>query len=278
MPQASSSQYVQAENALALVLRSEALRAVDLPDSPKLSRCAGYSLREIQTVDDRGARATVCVPVERPLNVHVDGKAVGTLMTLGAAPEWLVVGYLTNQLLITDVTVLESVTVDWQSATAAVVTKGGVGLGATAQTISSPPVSSAHISRTALLSISEEMRDCDAIFKAAGSVHCCASFGDGKLWISVEDVSRRNAMDIITGWMQLHGISGADKVLFSTGRLSAEIVIKAAHNGIPILISRKGVTATGYDLAIELGMTLFGRAHDRRFVCYTGTDRFDANS
>ena len=265
-------------DAPALVLHPEARKRVPLPHAPRLSVSSGYSLREIQVLDERGAHSSICVPVERALKVLVDGHLVGTLTTLGGAAELLVVGYLRNQLLISDVTSIESVTVDWQSAMAVVSTHNGTRASERTNSANPPQFSAPRISRSKLLAVIDGMRCCDAIFRAAGSVHGCALFQGESLWINVEDVSRRNAIDIITGWMAVHGVPGADKLLFTTGRLSAEIVTKAAHNGIPILVTRKGVTATAYDLAVQLGMTLFGRAYDDRYVCYAGADRFDADS
>ena len=262
-------------DAPALVLHPEARKHVPLPDAPRLSISSGYSLREIRVLDERGAHYSIRVPVERALEVFVDGHVVGTLTTLGGAAELLVVGYLRNQLLISDVTTIESVTVDWHSGTAVVITHNGTRTSERTNSVESPQFSAPRISRSDLLAVIDGMGCCDGIFRAAGSVHGCALFQAGTLWINVEDVSRRNAIDIITGWMALHGVSGADKILFTTGRLSAEIVTKAAHNGIPILVTRKGVTATACELAVQLGMTMFGRAYGDRYVCYAGADRFD---
>jgi FdhD protein len=111
------------------------------------------------------------------------------------------------------------------------------------------------------------------VHRAAGSVHSCALFQGGELWAAVEDVSRHNGIDTITGFMALHGMHGADKTLFTTGRLTGEMVMKAAHNGIPVMISRNGTTAMGYELAAKLGMTLIGRAANRRYMCYIGAER-----
>ena len=128
-------------------------------------------------------------------------------------------------------------------------------------------------SACALLAILESMRQHDAIHRAAGSVHSCALVSRRRCWVAVEDVSRHNGVDTISGWMALHGVDGADKILFTTGRLTGEMVIKAAHNGIPLLVSRNGVTAMGYDLAAKFGMTLIGRAVNRRYLCYVGAER-----
>jgi FdhD protein len=107
-------------------------------------------------------------------------------------------------------------------------------------------------------------------------VHSCALFQHDRLLVSVEDVSRHNGLDTVSGWMALHGIDGGDKILFTTGRLTGEMVIKAAQSGVPIVVSRNGVSTMGYDLAKKFGMALFGRAINRRFHCYVGAERFDA--
>jgi FdhD protein len=100
-------------------------------------------------------------------------------------------------------------------------------------------------------------------------------FQGAGLLVSIEDVSRHNGLDTVAGWMAFHGVPGGDKILFTTGRLTSEMVMKAAHNGVPVVVSRNGVTAMGCDLAAKLGMTLFGRAANHRFFCYVGAERFD---
>jgi FdhD protein len=122
------------------------------------------------------------------------------------------------------------------------------------------------------------MRQHDSIHRHARSVHSCALFQGDDLLVSVEDVSRHNALDTISGWMALHDIHGGDKVLFTTGRLTGEMVIKAAQSGVPIVVSRNGVSSMGYEVAKKLGMALFGRAVGRRFQCYVGSERFDSNN
>jgi FdhD protein len=285
----------------ALLVNPPALSLAPLPNAPTLSRATGDLLREIQIVDERGERQAICVPNERPLTVLLDDRELVTLMTLGAAPEWLVIGYLRNQRLIGDLGALESIAVNWATGTARVQSRGmralapGRATAATATTacalgtvfgdvmaqtqgIVLPPVDTARISRSALLSVLETVRSHDDVHRAAGSVHGCSLFQAADLWVGVEDVSRHNGIDTITGWMALHGVSGADKVLFTTGRLTGEMVMKAAFNGIPIMVTRNGVTAMGYDLAMRLGMTLFGRAANRRYMCYAGAQRFDSTS
>ena len=139
-----------------------------------------------------------------------------------------------------------------------------------------PDACVARIRQSTLARILETMRQQDSIHRKAGSVHGCALFRGSEMLMFVEDVGRHNAIDTITGWMALHGIQGADKTFYTTGRLTSEMVMKAAQIGVPIIVSRNGVTAMGHEMASKLGMTLFGRAANRHFLCYTGVERFDS--
>jgi FdhD protein len=272
---------------IAWVAQPQARKLLPVANGPRVSNASSELLREIQIIDECGAHRSMRVPIERALRVRVDERELVTLWTLGACPEWLVLGYLRNQRLIGAVTTLESITVDWQSGTASVTTRQGAGeigseamrqSGAAADALAHSQVTSARISRTTLLAVLESVRQFDAVYRYAGSVHGCALFQGADPWVSVEDTSRRNGVDTITGWMALHGVSGEGKVLFTTGRLTAEVVMKAAHNGISIVVSRKGVTAACCDLAGKLGMTLLGHAANRRYWCYAGAERFDVDS
>jgi FdhD protein len=230
--------------------------------------------------------------------VIVDDRELVTLMTLGASPELLVLGFLRNQRLIRGAAEVESVFVDWKASRATVKTRsplrsaaggsprvvaGGSGQGsifaglmAQIDTIQLPSMTAARIRQSTLRRVLEIMHEHDNIHRQARSVHSGALFRDADLLVSVEDVGRHNALDTISGWMALHGIDGGDKILFTTGRLTGEMVIKAAQSGIPIAVSRNGVSTMGYDIAKKLGMALFGRAVNRRFHCYVGAERFDA--
>ncbi|HEY1091496.1 MAG TPA: formate dehydrogenase accessory sulfurtransferase FdhD [Burkholderiaceae bacterium] len=268
------------------------------PDAPRLSHGRGPLLRRIEIVDQHGERRNIDIPVERPLTIFVDKRELVTLMTLGAAPELLVLGYLRNQNLIRSAAEVESITVDWEVEAAAVKTHSGVGdLGektarrvvttgcgqgtvygdtmAQIDDIKLPTSQSARIGQATLLRILELMRQRNSVHRQAGSVHGCALFRGTEMLVFVEDVGRHNAIDSIAGWMAIHGIGGADKIFYTTGRLTSEMVMKSAHMGVPIIVSRNGVTAMGHALAEQLGMTLFGRAANRHFLCYSGFDRFD---
>ena len=267
--------------------------------APRLTGAQCELLREIQILDEYGEQRQIHIPAERPLTVFVDKQELVTLMTLGARPELLVLGYLHNQRLISRVQEVESITVDWDVNAAAVRTHRGLqdlaaktahrvvttgcGQGTVfgdamtqLHTVTLPSAAQARIRQGTLHRMLETMRQQDSIHRKAGSVHGCALFCGGDMLMFVEDVGRHNAIDTIGGWMAMHGVSGADKSFYTTGRLTSEMVMKAAQMGVPIIVSRNGVTAMGHELAARLGMTLFGRAANRHFLCYTGAERFDS--
>jgi FdhD protein len=281
----------------ASTLPAPALQPV--PGAPSLTAAQGVLLREIPVLDEYGAHRAIHIPAERPLTVYVDKQEIVTLMTLGAMPELLVLGYLRNQRLIADVGEVASVTVDWDVGAAAVRTHQGVSdiasrtarrivttgcgqgsvFGSVMDDIAAlrlPPPEQARLRQSTLHRMLETMRQQDSVHRKAGSVHGCALFRGAELLMFVEDVGRHNAIDTIAGWMALYGVQGHDKAFYTTGRLTSEMVIKAAQLGVPIVVSRNGVTAMGYDLATRLGMALFGRAANRHFLCYCGAERFDS--
>ena len=256
---------------------------------------------EVEVLDEFGATRRISIPAERALTVFVDKRELVTLMTLGAAPELLVLGYLRNQRLVETAADIESITVDWSVSAAAVKTRAGIerfdektakrvvttgcGQGTVfgdlmgeLDSICLPPADepSARISQQALYGLLNAMRIQESTYKSAGSVHGCALFRQDELLTFVEDVGRHNAIDTIAGWMWLQGVTGEDKIFYTTGRLTSEMVIKSAQMGVPIVVSRSGITQMGHQLANQLGMALFGRATNRHFICYSGFDRFDS--
>ena len=256
---------------------------------------------EVEVLDEFGANRRISIPAERALTVFVDKRELVTLMTLGAAPELLVLGYLRNQRLVETAADIESITVDWSVSAAAVKTRAGIerfdektakrvvttgcGQGTVfgdlmgeLDSICLPPADepSARISQQALYGLLNAMRIQESTYKSAGSVHGCALFRQDELLTFVEDVGRHNAIDTIAGWMWLQGVTGEDKIFYTTGRLTSEMVIKSAQMGVPIVVSRSGITQMGHQLANQLGMALFGRATNRHFICYSGFDRFDS--
>ena len=306
LPQASVVPPPQAPALPAVPLPAAGPRAFDTPavwqpvaGAPRLTAATGELLREISILDEYGVRRSLHIPAERPLTVFVDKRELVTLMTLGACPELLVLGYLLNQRLVADVAEIDSITVDWDVGAAAVKTHAGIsdiaaktahrvvttgcGQGTVfghamdqLATLHLPDAASARIRQSTLHQVLEQMRQRNSIHRKAGSVHGCALFRQAELLVFVEDVGRHNAIDTIAGWMGMHGVTGADKTFYTTGRLTSEMVMKAAQMGVPIVVSRNGVTAMGHGLAEQLGMTLFGRAANRHFLCYSGFERFDS--
>jgi FdhD protein len=253
----------------------------------------------VDAINERGETVATPIAGEHPLTLYLDKRELVTLMTLGAAPELLVLGYLLNQSLIGDAAEVHSIDVDWAVEAAAVRTRQGVsdleartarrivttgcGQGTVfgdamtqLEAIRLPDARTARIDQRTLAQILEAMRQRHSVHKQAGSVHGCAIFQKTQMLAFVEDVGRHNAIDTLAGWMAMHGVAGGDKIFYTTGRLTSEMVMKAAHMGVPIIASRNGVTAMGHQLAERLHMTLFGRAANRHFLCYCGFDRFDA--
>jgi FdhD protein len=267
---------------------------------PLLTAARAELTHEIGIVNEFGQRDTISIPAERDLTVYVDKRELVTLMTLGAHPEWLVLGYLRNQRLVTSVGDVASVTVDWDVGAAAVATHGGIdqieartarrvvttgcgqgsvfgGLMDEVDAIALPP---GTISQAQLYALVNVIRQRESTYKSAGSVHGCALFRADELLLFVEDVGRHNAIDTIAGWMWLNDVApevaagGATPLVFyTTGRLTSEMVIKAAQMGVPIVVSRSGITQMGHAIAQRLGLCTIGRATHRRFLCYSGGER-----
>ncbi|MCB1979199.1 MAG: formate dehydrogenase accessory sulfurtransferase FdhD [Burkholderiaceae bacterium] len=262
---------------------------------PRLTAASAALTHTVQAINERGESEPVHIPAERALTVYVDRRELVTLMTLGAQPELLVLGYLRNQRLVTDAGDIESITVDWEVGAAAVKTRRGIeriaertasrvvttgcgqgsvfgGLMDDIASIALPP---ARISQSELYGLVNAIRLKESTYKSAGSVHGCALFRGSELLVFVEDVGRHNAIDTIAGWMwmQPETVQGGDKVFYTTGRLTSEMVIKSAQMGVPIVVSRSGMTQMGHTVAEQLGLCAIGRATHRRFVCYAGADR-----
>jgi FdhD protein len=264
---------------------------------PRLTRAHAPLTREIEAVDEHGRTQRISIPAERDLTVYVDRRELVTLMTLGAHPEWLVLGYLRNQRLVRSVDEVESVTVDWEVSSAAVKTRAGIDrieertarrvvttgcgqgsvFGALMDEVHSLQLPQAVLSQQALYGVLDAIRRQESTYKSAGSVHGCALFRGSELLLFVEDVGRHNAIDTIAGWMWMQPApieAGEEPLVFyTTGRLTSEMVIKSAQMGVAIVVSRSGMTEMGHAIAQQLGLCTIGRALNKRFLCYTGAQR-----
>jgi FdhD protein len=262
---------------------------------PILTEARAPLTREIEAVNEHGERSSISIPAERPLTVYVDKRELVTLMTLGARSEWLVLGYLRNQRLVTSIDEVESITVDWDVGSAAVKTRSGIDrieertarrvvttgcgqgtvFGSLMDEIESVTLPEAAITQAQLYGILNAIRLQESTYKSAGSVHGCALFHGEEMLLFVEDVGRHNAIDTIAGWMWLQepAIEAGNKVFYTTGRLTSEMVIKSAQMGVPIVVSRSGITQMGHDIAQRLDLCAIGRATNKHFLCYSAPQR-----
>jgi len=263
-------------------------------DQPILSDQGLDPTRPVNAKDEFGEERTLNIAGEYPLTIKVDDAEVVTLMTLGTYPEKLTLGYLRNQRLIDDISDITEVKVDWERETVDVLTAQGKGIVDLHEKISKRTVTSGcgqgtifsctldklydtrlprvEIKQSTIYALLKTINSHNEIYRAAGAVHGCALCDGANILYFVEDVGRHNATDTIAGEMWLDGISGNDKIFYTTGRLTSEIVMKAAHMGVPVLISRSGITCMGLELAQDLGVTMVARAKGRHFLVYNGDD------
>lgn len=249
----------------------------------------------VKAVDDQGVVVDKFVACERPLTVYLNWRPIVTLMTLGAKPESLTIGYLKNQGFISDLSLLESVIVDWEVSSAAVITQevsddieqklaektvtSGCGQGTVyggfLQGLDNISLPTPALKQSTIYALLNNINAYNETYKNAGAVHGCGICQDDKILAFVEDVGRHNAVDTLAGDMWLDEQTGSDKIFYTTGRLTSEMVIKVAKMGIPVLLSRSGVTQMGLDLAKQLGITLIARAKGRHFLVYHGSETID---
>ncbi|TYC55037.1 sulfurtransferase FdhD [Zoogloea oleivorans] len=268
------------------------------PEAPQLSltRARRAATTTARVIDHEGLPRDVHVPGEHALTLYLDRRELVTLMTLGQAPEALVMGYLRTQNLIGALTDLEAVHVDWATNSCAIVTRDPAAHDPAARmarrTVTTgcgqgtmfgdwladlAPVSTSLTLDVATLDLAlGRILALDTIYKLSGSVHGCALLrneAEAPLLYHVEDVGRHNAVDSISGLMWLDEEIGADKIFYTTGRLTSEMVMKAAQLGVPFLVSRSGLTRMGLMLAERLGITLICRARVGRHLVYSHPQR-----
>jgi len=261
--------------------------------------CASIT-HKVFAIDQSGKRQELSVVDEVPLTLKVDGFEIVRLMTLGNQPKELALGYLRNQGFIEKIEEIVSVAIDWENETVNVVTRNGAWISHRQTRSSIPTVTSscgqgtlfdrtldslyryrfpkASIRQSVIYALLREITRHNQVYRKAGSVHGCGLCQESKLLMFAEDVGRHNAADAISGRMWLDGIQGQDKILYTTGRLTSEIVLKTAQMRIPVLLSRSGITYLALEIAQDLGLTVIGRAKGMRHLIYNGVEKiiFDA--
>jgi len=262
---------------------------------PHITRATRPLTFTVEARNERGENLPTEIAGEHPLTLYVDKREIVTLMTLGAAPEALAIGYLRNQRLVASVEEIVSVQVDWDVDAVAVTTRNGIAdldgrmekrtvttgcgqgtvFGALMDEIESIKLpADAILTEATFYGLIDSVRRHETVYKQAGAVHGCALARGAEILMFVEDVGRHNAVDAIAGQMWLDGIEGADKIFYTTGRLTSEMVIKCAQMGIPFLVSRSGLTQMGYEVAQKVDITMLGRATGKHYLLFTGKQRF----
>jgi len=261
---------------------------------PHLTRNARPATYTVEAHDETGALVPTPIAGEHPLTLYVDKREIVTLMTLGAAPEALAIGFLRNQRLVESIEEIDSVQVDWDVNAVVVTTHNGLknleaktakrtattgcGQGTVFGDLMADIENvrlddSMRIDEQTLFGLLNAVRVHESIYKQAGAVHGCALAKGAEILTFVEDVGRHNAVDAIAGWMWLEDVDGRDKIFYTTGRLTSEMVIKAAQMQIPVLVSRSGLTKMGHEVATQVGITMIGRAVNKHYLLFTGAHR-----
>ncbi len=262
------------------------------PDDPRLTQ-------EVEGIDQEGNTIRTSVVTERPLTLFLNGQEIVTMMTIGDHPELLAVGYLLNQNMLRPDDEITAIDYEEDIQTIVVRTKRqtdyeeklkkktqtsgcaqGTVFGDLMEDFETVTLDrSARLRTSWLYALTKKINTCPSLYLKAGAIHGCVLCKEDRPLLYVEDVGRHNAVDKIAGHMFLNGIAPEDKIFYTTGRLTSEMVIKTVKMRIPILLSRSGFTAWGVELARKAGLTLIGRARGKRFVALSGLERivFDAD-
>jgi FdhD protein len=253
--------------------------------------------RQVAGLDHLGAEVALNVVEERPLTIWLNGQEIVTAMTIGDYPEYLAQGFLSNQGMLAKEEIVEAVDFDAELETVVVRTNQptnyeaklkkktrtsgcavGTVCGAIMEGIEGLCLPPAMLRTSWLYSLSRQINQMPSLYLSAGAIHGTVLCTRDVPLVYMEDVGRHNAVDKVAGWMRATQTAGADKILYTTGRLTSEMVIKCALMGIPVLASRSGFTAWGVELARQVGLTLIGRMRGQRFQCLSGQERlvFDA--
>jgi len=255
------------------------------PSDPRLTE-------RVRGIDQTGAAVETSVTVERALTIFLNAQEIVTAMTIGDYPEYLAVGYLLNQNMLAADDVVTGVDYDEELSVVVVRTERatdyeqklkkrvqtsgcaqGTVFGDLMEVIETARLPAAELRTSWLYALTNKVNTTPSLYLAAGAIHGCVLAREDKPLVYMEDVGRHNAVDKIAGWMFKHRVPAADKIFYTTGRLTSEMVIKTVRMGIPILVSRSGFTAWGVELARKANLTLIGRARGKRFVALAGEDR-----
>ncbi len=255
------------------------------PRDPRLSE-------RVRGIDHTGAAVETQVVVERPLTIFLNAQEIVTAMTIGDYPDYLALGYLLNQNMLQPDDAVTAVDYDEELAVVVVRTARatnyeqklkkkvqtsgcaqGTAFGDLMEVIETARLPAAQLRTSWLYALTNKINTTPSLYLEAGAIHGCVLAREDRPLVYMEDVGRHNAVDKIAGWMFRHHIGAADKIFYTTGRLTSEMVIKTVRMGIPILVSRSGFTAWGVELARKANLTLIGRARGKRFVALAGEDR-----
>src|SRR5499425_830754 len=255
------------------------------PSDPRLTE-------RVSGIDHTGQAITTAVTVERALTIFLNSQEIVTAMTIGDYPEYLALGYLLNQNMLRPDDEVTGVDYDEDLAVAVVRTERatdyeaklkkkvqtsgcaqGTVFGDLMEVIENAALPAAELRTSWLYALTNKINTTPSLYLEAGAIHGCVLAHEDKPLVYMEDVGRHNAVDKIAGWMFRHKVRADDKIFYTTGRLTSEMVIKTVRMGIPILVSRSGFTAWGVDLARKANLTLIGRARGQRFVALAGEDR-----
>jgi FdhD protein len=247
--------------------QSEYLIAPD-PQAPRLTRA-------VRGVDHDGLETTIRVVEERPLTIYLNSQEIVTAMTIGDYPEYLALGFLRNQRMLRDDDHIKRV--DYEDKMRRKTRTSGCAVGTVfgdmMEGLEGVTLPQTQVRTSWLYALSSKINRTPSLYLDAGAIHGTVLCQGDRPLVYMEDVGRHNAVDKIAGWMLSEGISADDKILYTTGRLTSEMVIKTAMMGIPVLASRSGFTGWGVEIAEQIGLTLIGRMKGRRFICLSGEDR-----
>ena len=263
---------------------------------PELTNAGLKATAEVVALNEFNEPVDGAIAVERALTIYLDKREIVTLMTLGNHPELLILGWLRNQRMIEDIEAIKAIQVDWEIDAVAITTRDGVEdldeklgrktvttgcgqgtmFGDLMDDIDAIRLEPPRLKQSSIYAMLKALNEYNEIYKNAGAVHGCALCSEEHgIEQFIEDVGRHNAVDAIAGYMWLNDLDGANKLFYTTGRLTSEMVIKVALMGIPVLLSRSGITAMGLEIAQQVGVTLIARAKGRHFLAYHGGDTIE---